>query len=111
MSLTIKLNTAIEVKEQIEQLGKRIRSARIRRKLRQIDVAERTGLSLSTIRAIERGEVATGVGAVFQVLWILGLSREIALIADPGLDRDGLALSLCAETKRVFVPRKFDDDF
>lgn len=111
MSRSIKCSLPIEVVQLSQQLGDRIRAARIRRRLRQSDVADRTGLSLTTIRAIEQGEVTTGVGAVFQVLWVLGLSKEVALLADPGLDREGLALSLDAETKRVFVSRKVDDDF
>ena len=39
------------------------------------------------------------------------LAREIELVADPGLDRDGLSLALDAERKRVYLPRKPKDDF
>jgi len=35
----------------------------------------------------------------------------VELIADPGLDRDGLSLSLDSARKRVYVARKLDDDF
>ena len=50
---------------------------------------------------------------------IVSASRDIAapadllfeLIADPGLDRDGLSLALDAAKKRVHVQRKVDDDF
>jgi hypothetical protein len=51
------------------------------------------------------------LAVVLQVLWDLGLAAELELIADPGLDRDGLALSLSADKKRVFVPRKVDNAF
>ena len=94
-----------------QRLGGRIRAARVRRKLRQEDLARRSGLSRSSIQAIERGEVSCSIGGVLNVLWILGLAGEIELIADPGLDRDGLSLSLDADKKRVFVPRKPDNDF
>lgn len=100
-----------EVTRIARRLGERIRAARIRRKLRQEDLEARSGLSRSTIQSIERGEVTTSIGSFLQVLWILGLSNEIDLIADPGLDRDGLSLSLDAGKKRVFVPRKVDDEF
>lgn len=93
------------------RLGKRIKLARQRRKIRQEDMAARTGLSRSTIQAIERGETSTGLGAYVVVLWVLGLAKELELIADPGLDRDGLVLSVDATTKRVYLPRKVDDDF
>lgn len=92
-------------------LGARISIARKRRQLRQEDLAKRTGLSRSTIQAIERGEVTCSVGALFNVLWTLGLSNELEIIADPGLDQGGLALSLSKEKKRVVVPRQVSDDF
>lgn len=93
------------------RLGERIRAARIRRKLRQEDLASRTGLSRSSIQNIERGDLGCSLAVVLQVLWNLGLANEIELIADPGLDRDGLTLALNAEKKRVFVSRKVDNDF
>ncbi len=92
-------------------LGARIRVARVRRKVRQKDLAVRTGLSRSTIQSIERGETTCSVGAVINVLWTLGLAKELELIADPGLDRDGLSLSIDAAKKRVFIPRKLSNDF
>lgn len=92
-------------------LGRRIRAARIRRKIRQQELAERTGLSRSSIQSIERGDLSVSLGLVLRVLWNLGLAGEVELLADPSLDRDGLALSLTADKQRVFVPRKVDDDF
>ncbi len=65
------------------RLGERIRVARVRRKIRQTDLATRTHLSRSTIQAIERGESSCAVVSVLQVLWVLGLSAEVELIGDP----------------------------
>ena len=93
------------------ELGQRIRTARIRRKINQQDLAGRTGLSRSSIQALERGELSVSLGIVLKVLWNLGLANEIALIADPGLDRDGLSLSLSADKMRVYAPRKINNDF
>jgi DNA-binding XRE family transcriptional regulator len=100
-----------EVAAIAHRLGERIRVARVRRKLRQGDIASRTGLSRSTIQAIERGAMTCSLGAVLHVLWNLGLSNEIELLADPGLDERGLALSLTATGKRVRVPSQIDNDF
>lgn len=100
-----------EVAQIARDLGARINTARKRRRLRQEDLAHRTGLSRSTIQAIERGEVTCSVGALFNVLWTLGLANELQIIADPGLDQDGLALSLSKDKKRVVVPRRVNDDF
>lgn len=100
-----------EVAQIARRLGERIRAARIHRKWRQEDLAGRTGLSRSTIQAIERGDACGALGSFLQVLWVLGLANEVELIADPGLDREGLSLALDAAKKRVFIPRKVRDDF
>lgn len=91
---------------QAAALGARLRVARQRRRLRLEDMADKTGLSRSTIEAVERGALSTSFGAYLAVLTVLGLSRELDLLADPGLDRDGLALSLSVGDKRVRVSRK-----
>lgn len=93
------------------ELGQRVRAARIRRKWRREDLASRSGLSRTAVEAVENGKLSTGLGTYLQVLWALGLDREFDLLADPGLDRDGLALELNAQTKRVRVQRKLDNDF
>lgn len=100
-----------EIKVQLAALGLRIRAARTRRKWRQIDLASRSGLSRTAIEAVERGEPTTGIATYLQTLWAMGLNRELEILADPGLDRDGLALELSVETKRVSVRQKVDNDF
>jgi transcriptional regulator with XRE-family HTH domain len=95
-----------QILAQAEGLGARLRVARQRRRLRLEDMADKTGLSRSTIEAVERGALSTSLGAYLAVLTVLGLSRELDLLADPGLDRDGLALSLSVGNKRVRVSRK-----
>lgn len=97
----------------LAQLGQRIRAARIRRGLRQEDLAAKAGLSRKAIDAVESGKLTTGIVTYMQALWAMGLDREVDLIADPGLDRDGLALELDAQTKRVRVAasRRLDNDF
>lgn len=100
-----------EISSVSKALGLRIRTARIRRKIRQEDLSKKTTLSRSTIQSIERGGMNYAVGSLLNVLWTLGLINEVALIADPGLDRDGLTLAIDAESKRVSIPRKIDNDF
>jgi len=102
---------APEMLGRIRALGMRIKQARISRKWRQADVVGRSGLSRSTIEAIERGAPTTSISAYCHVLWIMGLDRELDLIADPGLDREGLSLSFSVDEKRVRIPRKVDNEF
>ena len=88
-----------------------MRAARIRRKLRQEDLALKSGLSRTAIEAVERGEPSTGIGTYLRALWAMGINRELDLLADPGLDRDGMALEFSIQTKRVGVTRKVSNDF
>lgn len=101
----------VEIVEQLTGLGLRIRAARTRRRMRQEDLARSSGLSRTAIEAVERGEPTTAMGTYLKVLWALGLNREVDLVADPGLDRDGLSLEFSVQSKRVGVARKVDNDF
>lgn len=102
---------APEMLDRIRALGKRIKQARIHRKWRQADLVNRSGLSRSTIESIERGAPGTSISSYFHVLWIMGLDRELEIIADPGLDREGLSLAFSVHEKRVRLPTKVDNDF
>ena len=87
----------------LQALGARLRVARLRRRLRQEDVAAKLGFSRDTINAVERGRMTTSVGVYLSVLWVYGLQREVELLADPSLDREGAALTFDVAEKRVKV--------
>jgi transcriptional regulator with XRE-family HTH domain len=93
------------------RLGSRIRVARRRRRLRQEDLARQIGRARATVAAIEQGSPTTEIGAYVCALWALGLLQELELLADPGLDRDGQALSFSAADKRVRLRRPLDNKF
>jgi transcriptional regulator with XRE-family HTH domain len=97
--------------QSLVRLGSRIRIARLRRKLRQEDLARQIGRTRATVAAIEQGSPATEVGAYVCALWVLGLLQELELVADPGLDRDGQALSFSATDKRVRLRQSLDNKF
>lgn len=64
------------------RLGLRIRLARLRRRLRQADLAAKIGRTRATVIAIERGSSGTEIGAYVSALWALGLLQELELVAD-----------------------------
>lgn len=64
------------------RLGMRIRTARIRRSLPAKLVAERAGMSVMTLRNVERGGMGVTIGAYAAVLHVLGLDGDLDGIAE-----------------------------
>ena len=75
---TVQLPT---LKRILNELGENIKLARLRRKLSAQLVAERAGMSRTTLRAIENGEAGVTIGAYANVLMCLGLENDLARIA------------------------------
>lgn len=72
----------------LNDLGENIKLARLRRKLSAGQVAERAGISRSTLWQIEKGKPSVAMGAYFQVLFIMGLEKDfLKLGADDELGR------------------------
>lgn len=65
----------------LEEMGESIKLARLRRKLSTEQVAERAGISRSTLWQVEKGTPGTSLGIYAQVLFVLGLEKDILLIA------------------------------
>jgi transcriptional regulator with XRE-family HTH domain len=96
----------------LTQIGRNIRTARLRRNLRLEDLAERVGLSRYVMSDIEKGKPTTSVAAYIGALWGLGLSDGLDTIADPDLDREGKALEGSHAPKTASKRRKaLDNDF
>lgn len=64
----------------LEEMGENIKLARLRRKLSAEQVAERAGISRSTLWQVEKGVPGTSIGTYAQVLFVLGLEKDILLI-------------------------------
>ena len=93
----------------LTEMGENIRLARLRRKLPSTVVAERASISRNTLRAIERGDVRVTFGAYANVLFCLGLEKDLKLIArDDELGRklQDAGLSIRARAPRLFKSTK-----
>ena len=75
---TILLPTAEKV---LKELGENIKLARKRRRLTGIQVAERAGIARSTLQLIEKGSPGVAMSAYLQVLFVLGLEKDLLLVA------------------------------
>ena len=62
-------------------VGENIHIARLRRRFSAALLAERAGITPTTLRAIERGEGTVSFGAYASVLFCLGLENDLELLA------------------------------
>jgi len=103
--------TPLAVLRAVTLLGHNIARARIRRGLRQADLAKKTGLAPGTLQRIEQGSPTTALSAYFTVLWALGLEREFENLGSPDRDEEGKTLERARQPKRVHPKKDLDADF
>jgi transcriptional regulator with XRE-family HTH domain len=67
--------------DRLVRFGERLRLARLRRRLTAKQVAERAGMTPVTLRNLERGGSGVTIGAYLAVMQVLGIERDLDLIA------------------------------
>lgn len=83
---------SIPVRRALQKLGGDIKDARLRRRLPSELMAERAGLSRSTLIKIEKGEPGVALGHYASVLFVLGMIDRLGELADLRNDTVGLRL-------------------
>jgi transcriptional regulator with XRE-family HTH domain len=93
-------------------LGDLIRKARVTRKMKAVEVADRAGISRGLLRRIETGDPGCTIGTVFEVASVVGV---------PLFDADQSTLATTLEANRevmTLIPKSVrsprseaDDDF
>ena len=101
-----------QTRDALTVLGQQIAAARRERQRTAADVAERAGVSRTTLSKVEHGDPSVAIGTVFEIATLLGVPLfaatrdELARLAARGQER----LALLPE--RVREPRvEIDDDF
>lgn len=69
------------VQRSLKALGENIRMARLRRDLSAEMVAERAGISRQTLSALENGAGSVSMATWIQVLFVLGLEKDLEVVA------------------------------
>jgi transcriptional regulator with XRE-family HTH domain len=100
------------IKDVARTLGSRIRLARIRRRITLRNLSERAGVNHKTAAAVEAGNLPTGIGAYFALIWALGLESELANVLAPDHDEEGKQLEVARTLKRARAKKgSVDADF
>ena len=69
----------------LQQLGARLKSARLGQKLTAGDLALKAGISRMTLGAVEAGAATPTMGTYLRVMSALGVSQDLALIASTAM--------------------------
>jgi transcriptional regulator with XRE-family HTH domain len=72
----------ISVSKILSRLGSNIRLARLRRKFSTTQVSERAGINRATLWQIEKGSSNVSIGSYAQVLFVLGLEKDLLKVAE-----------------------------
>lgn len=91
----------IPVERTLHKLGADLRDARRRRRIPTRIMAERAGISRTTLNKLEKGDPGVSMGTYATILFILGLMNRLAELADVRHDESGLALADELLPKRI----------
>ena len=99
-----------QTEEILEQMGEQIKLARLRRKLSADLVAERAGISRTSLWAVEKGSPSVAIGIYASVLHALNnMDRDLLLIAkDDELGRKLQDLELTVKKRAPKRRRSWD---
>ncbi len=89
----------------VADLGENLRLARLRRQLSAEQVAERAGISRSTLHLMENGSGGASLAKLLQVLAVLGLEADLSKVAGDDVLGRKLEDARLTETRRR-APKK-----
>jgi transcriptional regulator with XRE-family HTH domain len=89
------------VRSALLEFGRAIRVARIRRRQSAQDFASRLGVTLPTLRKLERGDPGVAVATFVSALWLVGLLDRLRDLAKPENDVLGNMLETSRLPRRV----------
>jgi len=77
--------TAVLERQLLLQFGERLRRLRKAQKLGTVQMAQRVGISRTTLASVEAGDPGPSLGTYLRVMSVLGISGELALLAGDAL--------------------------
>jgi len=89
------------VKKALKKLGSDINEARRRRGISTLDMAQKAKITRPLLYRVEKGDATVALGGYASVLFVLGMNKRVAEIADAAHDRLGLELGRKHLPKRI----------
>ena len=99
------------VEAALKRLGANLRTARTRRNLTVVEVAEKIGTGRRAVMDAEKGQPSSSIAIYAALLWAYDLIGQLDEVADPLHDERGQALALAHERKRARKAAGLSDDF
>lgn len=96
----------IPVTKVLRKLGEDLNHARRRRRITLKLMAERTGLSRTTVGKIEKGDSSTSIGGYAAVLFVLGMEERLGDLVDSAHDLIGRRLEDEKLPQRIRIPKR-----
>ena len=89
------------VESALRELGQAVRVARLRRRQSAQDFASRLGVTLPTLRKLERGDPGVALATFVTALWLIGLLDRVRELARPESDVLGNMIETARLPRRV----------
>ena len=99
------------VEQCLKRLGANLRAARLRRNLTIAEVAQKIGAGPRPVAAAEQGKITSAAAVYIALLWAYDLLGPMDDIANPALDREGLASDSARLRARARGTASLDDNF
>lgn len=96
---------SIPVLAALVKVGTDLKEARQRRRIPMGVMAQRLGVSRTTLQSLERGAPTVSMGTLASAMFVLGLTERFAELADVRFDPTGLALDAERLPKRIFIKK------
>jgi DNA-binding XRE family transcriptional regulator len=82
----------LPVRRALAKFGHDLALARRRRRYSQVSMAQRIGISVATLRRLEKGDGTVAWGTIVRTMHVMGELARIDTLLDTGQDDLGLAL-------------------
>ncbi|MCY3883959.1 MAG: helix-turn-helix transcriptional regulator [Gammaproteobacteria bacterium] len=88
------------VSRAVARIGSSFKTARLRRRLSQKDMAMKMGVSLGTVQRIERGDPGVAIGNIAMAFLCINCLEKLESVLDPSLDEIGAVMDA------VYLPKR-----